>query len=64
MENKVTISIWEYEQLIRAQEQTRILKQLIKDTDYVSSGEVRAVLGIPEKPKIAAKTAEKVVQDG
>ncbi len=56
MENKVTISIWEYEQFIKASEQIRIIKRMVEQQGYVSVDEINAILGTPKK--------EKAVQDG
>lgn len=53
MENKVTISIWEYEQFIKASEKIRVLERLLEQKDYISPDEVKAVLGIADKKKTA-----------
>ena len=51
MENKVTISIWEYEQFVRAQERICILERIVGKQDYVTVDDVKAVLGIAGKEK-------------
>lgn len=58
MENKNTISLWEYEQLLRAQERVKIIERMFARSNYVSTGDIEAVLDIPEKPKTAAEAVQ------
>ena len=62
MENKITISIWEYEQFIKASEKIRIIERLIEQRGYVSVDDVAAIIGTPQRKTIAA--AEKAVENG
>lgn len=61
MENKVTISIWEYEQFIKASEKIRIIERMLEQQGYVSVDDVKAVLGIADKKKTVAAKAEVVL---
>ena len=46
MENKITISMETFEELIRAHERLFALKRLLEANTYVNPAEVMAVLGI------------------
>ncbi len=46
MKKSVTISVKEYKKLIRKSVQVRILKDKFSTEDYVSSNEIKSVLGI------------------
>lgn len=59
MDAMVSISIYEFERLIRADEKLNAVKRLLDQQGYVSDSDIRSVLDIPEKEKIAA---EKVVE--
>jgi mRNA-degrading endonuclease HigB of HigAB toxin-antitoxin module len=61
MENKVTISIWEYEGFVKASEKIRVLERLLEQKDYISPDEVKAVLGIADKKKTAVAKNEVVL---
>lgn len=61
MENKVTISIWEYETFVKASEKIRVMERLLEQKDYISPDEVKAVLGIADKKKTVAAKAEVVL---
>jgi hypothetical protein len=61
MENKVTISIWEYEAFVKASEKIRVMERLLEQKDYISPDEVKAVLGIADKKKLAVAKNEVVL---
>lgn len=46
--NKITITLEEYKELIIAAEKVATAERLCKQSGYVSTGELKAVLGIPE----------------
>lgn len=49
-ENKtITLTLDEYETLIRAQERIEVVERIINTLDYINVGEIAAVLGIREK---------------
>lgn len=54
----VKISTTEYESLIRESEHLRILKDYVKNTDYVMENVIRSILGIPNVPKGCEQNAE------
>ena len=53
-EKTITITLGEYEALIRAQERIEVAERLINEVEYINTGEIAAVLGIRERVKAVA----------
>lgn len=51
MESKVTITLEEYTALIRQAEKIGAVERLIRKTNYVSCGDIKAILDIEETEK-------------
>lgn len=47
----ITISLDEYETLIRAHERIEVVERLINSVEYINTGEIAAVLGIRERTR-------------
>jgi hypothetical protein len=48
-ENNITISVYEYRALLIAAEKVAICERICKQDGYVSTGDLKAVLGIEDK---------------
>ena len=53
-EKTITITLDEYECLIRAQERIEVVERIINKEEYISVGEIAAVLGIRERARESA----------
>lgn len=53
-EKSITITLGEYEALVRAQERIEVVERLINEVEYINTGEIAAVLGIRERTKKGA----------
>ena len=51
-ENKITITAWRYAELIRTEERVRCLRRMMASNEYVSTGDVKAVLDIKDKEEV------------
>lgn len=48
MDNKITISIDEYRELLKEAERAAVIRKLVKKDGYANTGDVKAILGIEE----------------
>lgn len=47
-DNKIVLSIWEYTSLIKLEAKIEALERLIRQTNYVSVDDIKAILDIVE----------------
>lgn len=53
MENKITITLEEYKSLLLMSAKTAIIKKMVESNKYVSTAELRTILGLEEEAKDA-----------
>ena len=46
MTENITISLWEYNELMKNVERIAAVKRMVEYSDYVSIGDIKSVLGI------------------
>lgn len=51
MENKITITLEEYQELKMMETKVSVIKKVVENNKYVSTGEIKNILGIKETEK-------------